>query len=130
MGDDCSWDYNVALWQCFCVRGGIHWRGSGVNLRDHGNVNVGNQGLRKPLESLSAMEVAVSTVSIRLLFGFQYRGPVLFLEGNIAGEQFLCLLEFLFVCFLPKELKAIKQGQQFFLHNLIWPVKIYSSKLY
>lgn len=70
-GDDCSWDYNVALSQCFCVRGGIHWKGSGVNLRGCANVNVGNQGLGKPLESLFAIEVAVSIVSIKLLFGFQ-----------------------------------------------------------
>ena len=34
-------------------------------------MNVGDQGLGKPLESLFAIEVAVSIVSIKLLFGFQ-----------------------------------------------------------
>ena len=57
-----------------------------------------------------------------LVFGREYcRWAV-----SLFAWVFVCL----FVCFLPKELKAIKQGQQFFLHNLIWPVKIYSSKLY
>lgn len=55
----------------FLCQTGHSLEGLRSKFRGCGNVNVGDQGLGKPLESLFAIEVAVSIVSIKLLFGFQ-----------------------------------------------------------
>lgn len=129
-GDDCSWDYNVALSQCFCVRGGIHWKGSGVNLRGCANVNRESgtgETFRIPICNWGSCVYCLNKALIWLsiegisLFGSKYYRWTVFLFAWI----FACLF-----VFSPKNWRQSNMASSFFSINLIWPVKIHSSKLY